>query len=104
MLSDGYELVRMVKTHFEADELQKVFDDDRSATRIVLGFRKLIVSIRRNRIKPLKFFRIELISGLTNHLLDFTYASPSILGVEELFEFEVQEAGGLNLFQSNESP
>ena len=103
MLSDGYELVRMVKAHFEADELQKVFDDDRSATRIVLGFRKLIVSIRRNRIKPLKFFRIELISGLTNHLLDFTYASPSILGVEELFEFEVQEAGGLNLFQSNES-
>ena len=103
MLSDGYELVRMVKAHFETDELQKVFDDDRSATRIVLGFRKLIVSIRRNRIKPLKFFRIELISGLTNHLLDFTYASPSILRVEELFEFEVQEAGGLNLFQSNES-
>jgi len=101
MLSDGYELVQLVRTHFETDELQRVFDDDKSATRVVLGFRKLIVSVRRNRFKPLKFFRIELISGLTNHLLDFTYASPSTLGVEELFEFEVQEAGGLNLFHSN---
>lgn len=103
MLSDGYELVQLVREHFESDELQRIFDYSTNETRIILGLRKLVVSIKRNNIKPLKFFRIDVISGLTNHILDFTYASPSTFGVEEAFEFEVQEAKGLNLFGLNDA-
>lgn len=101
MLADGDNLVELAINSFETDELQRIFDLELVGTRLVTNLRQIVVKTRKPEHTSIKFMRIEVISTLTHHLLGFTSVLPTKLGIEESFEFGLQEAKKLGLYSGD---
>lgn len=91
------DLVAVARANFGIEELQELFNSATDLSKLTeLGL--LRVSVKINRVKPIKFFRIDLFNTVTAGLIDFKYVAPAELGVEESFEFDLQEAKCLSIF------
>lgn len=92
------DLVTITRASFEVRELQELFNLATDNSKLIeLGLLK--VSVKTNQAKPIKFFRIDLFNTVTAGLIDFKYVAPAELGIEEFFEFDLQEAKCLSIFQ-----
>lgn len=98
MLADGEDLVKLAINSFETDELQRIFDLELVDTRLVTNSRQLVIKTRKPDYTSVKFLRIEVVCTITQQILGFTSVMPSKLGIEESFEFGLQEAKKLNLY------
>lgn len=99
MLVSGKDLIDLVNNSFETDELQRIFDLEIVGERIVANSKLLTVSVRKPNYATLKFMRIEITDATgQQNPLNFVHVSPAKLGIEESFEFELQEAKKLALY------